>query len=291
MPSAQLGPWTKGLINTVPAEQVPADALVVADNIDIDRAGAVARRSGWVQVDATSARALFKHGLRTYGVVGGSVGLLDAGGFTPYRSVVGHVSWAVLNDVPVFCDYTGVYAVNSGSAAPLDSTIDDEQDAELMLTALPGGQSLAYWQGRLVLARGTTLIFSLPLRYGVYDQLRGYVQFEEQISWIAALPQGIFIGLRSTVRFLAGSNPADLTQSQVAGPSWRRSGTVVPTKAFSPELVGAAPNVAVWMSDRGFAVGLPSGSVVYPQADRLKDIPLGEGNVVVLGDRITVLGA
>lgn len=291
MKSAQLGPWTKGLINTIPAEQVPADALVSADNVDIDRAGSVARRNSWEQLDDTAASSLFEHGGNTYGVVGGTVGLLDAQGFTPITAVVGHVSWAELNGDAVFCDYNTIRRVVDGSAEYLydPASIADDEAAELMLAELPGGQALAYWQGRLVVARGTSLLFSEPLRYGVYDRLRSFIRFEEQISWTAALPEGIFVGLRSSVRFLAGANYADLTQSRVAGPSWQRSGVVTSTEAFDREVVGGAKYVAVWMSDRGFAIGLPSGAVVYPQADRLKEIPLGRGPVVVLGDRITVL--
>lgn len=298
MKSAQLGPWTKGLINTVPPEKVPSDGLVFADNVDVDRAGAVSRRDAWVRVDTDPARSLFRFGGATYGVVDGNVGRLDGAGFTSLAPANGHVSWAVLNGAPIFCNSVGVYAIQNGVAAQLDSTIfaDDEDDElapdrDLMLAPLPGGQALAYWQGRVLVARGTTLIFSEPIRYGVYDQLRSFIRFEEQISWIAALQQGIYVGLRNSVRFLSGSNYADLTQLVVAGPSWRRSGVVTSTEAFDTKLVNGAPYVAVWMSDRGFAIGLPSGAVVYPQAERLKEIPLGEGKVVVLGDRITVLGA
>ena len=141
----------------------------------------------------------------------------------------------------------------------------------------------------MLVARGNSLLWSEPLRYGLYNPLTNFIQFEERVSWLAPLASGIYVGLRSSVRFLRGSDPGAFVQLRVAGPSWARSGAVVKADGMDPEVSQGAAEVAVWLSARGFSVGLPSGAVLYPQADRLAELPLGAGRLVVLGDRITVL--
>ena len=162
-----------------------------------------------------------------------------------------------------------------------------------MLTPLPGGQWLEYWQGRLLLARGTTLIFSEPLRYGVYDPLRGYIRFEERITWLAPLDTGIYVGLSNSVRFLRGNDYRSLEQRLVDNKSRPGAAIVLTAPNLLSESLGVAGNaperVAVWMTDVGFAVGLPTGDVTHPQQDRLKGIPVTPGRMVVIDDRITVL--
>lgn len=290
MKSATLGPWIKGMMNTVRPTAVPADALVEAVNVDIDKAGHVTSRMSWTKVDSANVRSLFEHAGKTYGVVDGVVGELHAGGFQGYAPVTGKVSWAVLNGSPISADMDGVFLVSNGSVHQLDVGNPTADEAlEFQLQPMPGGQWVEYWQGRVIVARGTTLFFSEPLRYGVYDPLRGYIQFEQQISWLAPLPSGIFVGLRDTVRFLSGSDYRQLEQRVVGGPSWPGAAQVITSPNMPSDLIKDADKVAVWMTDVGFAVGLPSGEVIHPQQDRLKEIPVTPGRLVAIGDRLTVL--
>jgi hypothetical protein len=294
MKSAAIGPWPKGMINTVRPTAVPADALVEAVNVDIDKAGHITSRTSWTQVDPGVATSLFTHAGKTYGVVDSIVGELRADGFEGYSYVVGKIAWSVLNGVPIFASYDGVYQIVNRVVSRLDTgSATPDEAVELMLTPLPGGQWVEYWQGRVIVARGTTLFFSEPLRYGVYDPLRGYIQFEQQISWMAPLESGIYVGLRDTVRFLKGSDYRTLEQHLVDNKSWPGTAAVLTAPNLSSESLGVAGNaperVAVWMTDVGFAVGLPTGDVSHPQQDRLKGIPVTPGRMVVTDDRITVL--
>jgi hypothetical protein len=287
MKSAQLGPWVKGITNVVPAYSLPKDSLVDAVNVDIDRAGVVTTRTAWQRADIAPSSSLFEHGGTTYGVVGGSVGALTAEGFTPIATAGTHVSWTVVEGAPTFSDGVGIYRITGLVAESLYAGIG-EDEAELMLAPLPGGQSISCWQGRLVVARGNSLFFSEPFRYGVYDTLRSYITFEERIRWVAPLREGVYVGLRGSVVFLRGSFP-EFTLLRVADQSWSGSGTTVSAAGMTKEVVGDSEYVVAWMCSRGFALGLPDGSVMYPQQDRIKEIPEQSGSVVVLGDRITVL--
>jgi hypothetical protein len=281
-----IGPWSQGLWNTTKPVAVPNEGMTEAMNVDIDRSGSVTRRQGWALLDATPAHSLFEFAGRTMGVVGGTLGYLDTDSFTSLAPVAGRLSWTVLNGEPVFCSQDQIGLVRGETVVELPSTIQDDE-AELMLTPMPGGSWIAYWSGRLVVARGNSLIFSEPLRYGVTDSLRGFIQFEERVSWIAPLDTGLYVGLRNSVRWLAGTNPMDLTQKHVGGPSWRGAAAVLGNEHLDPEL--RSDHAAVWMTSSGFVLGLPTGDVILPQAARLQDIALGNGRLVVQGDRVTVL--
>lgn len=281
-----LGPWPSGLWNAVPAASIPANGLAEAMNVDVSEAGAVTRRAAWSLIDATPAHSLFHYNGRTYGVSAGEVGALDASGFTPIAPVTGRLDWTVLNAEPVFCDRDNVRVIRGGVVEPIPLTVR-EDEAELMLSPLPGGQQIEYWAGRLVVARGNSLLFSEPLRYGAHDPLRGFIQFEQRIYWFAPLDTGIYVGLRDSVRWLAGTSPGEMLQTRVGGRSWRGASAVIGTEQLNPEI--QAEQAALWMTPSGFAVGLPSGNVIYPQTARLKNIPLQSGRMVVDGDRVTVL--
>lgn len=285
-PPAAIGPWPQGMWNTTTEARVPADALADARNVDIDRTGAVTRRGAWAPIDDQPAHSLFEFDGRILGVVGGALGYLDPGAFTVIGGASGPLHWTVLNGEAVFCSSDGVWAVRDGAVAQLDGELLPTEE-QLVLAPLPGGNWIEYWSGRLVLARGNTLIFSEPLRYGVYDQLRGFVQFEERVFWVAPMPTGLYVGLRNSVRWLAGTDPAALEQRRVGGPSWRGAAAVLKADHLDPKL--QVEEAAVWMTPSGFALGLPSGNVVLPQAGRLQGIPLGSGRLVVQGDRVTVM--
>lgn len=280
-----LGPWSKGIVNVVPPHAVPADALVSAVNVDIDQAGNVIRRKSWEQADNAPAHSLFKHEGVTYGVVDGMLGVLDTDGFTPKRAVAGRLNWTVLNGEPVWTDGQEVAQVKG--LLPADFNQDHEED----LVPLPGGQWVEYWQGRLVVARGRTLYFSRPLNYGACDPMRDFLMMGERVIWMVALPGGMYVGLRNSVQYLGGAGYPEITQKIVAGPSWPGAATVIGSERLGEKVTEGFQHevYAVWMTSKGFALGSPTGVVVYPQQDRLDGIPVHSGSLVVLGDRITVL--
>lgn len=156
---------------------------------------------------------------------------------------------------------------------------------------MPCGDYVRYWRGRLLVARGRTLYFSEPLRYGMYDTSGGRVTFESQINFIEAVEGGVYVGLKNNgVRFLAGETPSKWEQ-KVADviPAQANSSALVPTARMKLELQFRPNWVAVWFTHKGFALGLPNGNVMYPQADLLSGLPLGNGSLHFDGDRLIVL--
>lgn len=156
---------------------------------------------------------------------------------------------------------------------------------------MPGGHYVRYWRGRLLVARGRKLYYSDPLRYGLYDYNSGWVVFPGLVDFVEPVEGGVFVAVRNAgVFFLAGEQPskwelklADTVTAQ-AGAS-----LIAPTAQMKLDVQSKPEWVAVWFTNKGFALGLPSGNVLYPQADLLSGLPLGTGSLHFEGDRLIAL--
>ena len=292
MPSEEqefvFGPWTAGLVNAVDVHSIPADALSIAEDIDIDRDGVATTRKQWSLQDAEHYVSIFKYNTLTYAVRGTSprvLGVVGESAFSAIANVVAPVAWTVLNEEPVYTDGEVIRIVRDGVAVALDAGYfkEDEED-EYQLVPLPGGSDIHYWQGRLVVARGNSLLWSESLRYGLHSATRNFVRFASKIMWTAPLPTGIYVGTRDNVYFLSGSDPAKFTRIVVGGKSAPGVAAIYNPRHTQAE----GEEVALWFTSDGIAVGQQSGSVDYPQADRLKELPLYPGKMVVENDRVTI---
>jgi hypothetical protein len=280
------GPWPRGIVNSVDEHAVPMDGLVDAIDCNIDNDGFARTRKSYALVSDNAAyKYLFESGGQSYAVSQGFVGILGPDSFTTIHPVSEPVGWTELNDQPVFCDHSGVYAIDGPNATQLTlrGTLEDED--RYTLIDMPGGAKVSYWQGRLLVLRGRSLIWSEALDYGSHSPARNFVRFASPTFWMAPLPTGIFVGLRDNVVFLAGQDPAEFKLEIVAGPSCRGGAVVTDTRYFDPEQQ-AAGDVAIWFSDVGFVVGRDDGSVDYPQAENLKGIPVAPRNLAIIEDRI-----
>lgn len=295
VPPVPLGPWA-GVDNTrSPAHRVfqqpdPQENrlpfLRAAVNVDIDDDGWATTRDNWEQIDSSPSHSLFEHAGSTYAVVGGAVAELTETGIQTVGSAAGPVAWTILNGKPVFTDGVSIMVITDGGAAELPSS-ETEEDEGLDLDLLPPGNAITYWRGRLLTGKGSTLYFSEPMRYGVYDTIRGQLFFEQPIEWLVAVNTGLYVGLEDTVRFLRGVEPFSLEQSIVAGRS--TGGRLISTTGLQRQEVEGAPEIAVWFGDRGFALGLESGRVIYPQQDNIRDLPVIRGQISFYNDRLTAI--
>jgi len=156
---------------------------------------------------------------------------------------------------------------------------------------IPGGSYVEYWRGHLLVARGRTLFISKALHYGVYEEDSGVYPFEGTITFLASLESGIFVGVRNVgVYFLKGNTPAQWERILVSTDQAQEGAAVVAASTrIEVEGVSGVVLVAMWFTEFGFAVGLPSGGVVYPQVNNLKGLALGNGSMYYNDGRLTVL--
>jgi hypothetical protein len=148
------------------------------------------------------------------------------------------------------------------------------------LQEMPAGQIVRYQNGRQFVARGRELLWSEPLRYGMFNPLRNRVRFTHDIDLAEPVGnEGFFVAAGARTFWLSGRNPAEYSQRTA-----RAAGVVPgsPTRVPGNVLgLDAAEDLPVWLARTGhFCVGTPGGTVVV-----LKD-----GEAVVDGaDRAALL--
>lgn len=155
------------------------------------------------------------------------------------------------------------------------------------LDPLPGGHLLAQWNGRLLLGDGRTLRYSAPLRYGLHDRRRDFLQFSKRLRMILPVQDGVYVADSHNTYFLAGTDPEQWRQIKLsASPPPEGCAAVLDGALFD----GITANrVAVWLSGSGFVLGLPEGQVVQPQAKRLRLPRSGAGTLAVHDRRLFAL--
>lgn len=280
-----IGPWPAGIINTLDAYALPKEGLLDAVDHDIDREGYLSSRFDYTLLDANAYDYLYALNGVTYAVSGGYVGVVTPTAFNTIRATLGAVGWTDLNGDPVYCDYSGVYRIEGTTATQLtcrDFVPDEERYG---LTDMPGGHKIAYWYGRLLVLRGRSLIWSEALDYGSCSLPRDFLRFTSNPTWMAPVAGGIFVGLRDSVVFVAGTDPADFKIRTVAGPSSPGSGLVVPSTFFHEDFSGQG-DLALWFGENGFVVGRADGSVVYPQIENIRGLVVVPRNLALIDERL-----
>lgn len=130
------------------------------------------------------------------------------------------------------------------------------------LEPLPPGQVVRQVNGRQYVLRGRELLWSEPLRFGMYNPVRNRVRFAKHCDLMEpAGREGIFVATGERTVWLAGRDPATFEQriarSTGAVPG---SGMSVPGNALGLE---TAEEVPVWLARSGhFCVGTSAGTVI-----------------------------
>ncbi len=155
---------------------------------------------------------------------------------------------------------------------------------------MPAGHSVRLWRGRLLVARSRTLSISEPMRYGLYDPRHGFIQEADAIQLIAPVDGGVFVATTKETVFYSGSRPSEFVRTPVAtAPAVKGSAAYLSTQLLNPALeVGGSSVAAVWLTQAGYVIGLPTGQVIQVQADRLAIHPQ-RADTVIHGRRILSL--
>lgn len=144
------------------------------------------------------------------------------------------------------------------------------------------GSLLATFNGRIYIARNDTVIFTEPLRYGVTRPAQGIYMLPSNVTLLAPVPDGVYVGYEGAVVFLAGTDPYDVSQVAVS------SHTPVPrAMTYIPgERLGVPQRlVPVWWGVDGVMVaGLPGGQVRELTRDRLA-VPNHQAGAMLLRER------
>lgn len=74
---------------------------------------------------------------------------------------------------------------------------------------------IEHFRSYVFVASGSTLYYSQPFSYELFD-LENYIQFNDYITLVAALSEGLLIGTSKEIVFLQGLNPDEFNKVSVA---------------------------------------------------------------------------
>lgn len=208
-----------GLDNQHDPQTVGADGCIVAVNIDHADDRSVRRRAGYV---ATAATGIALHSLwgsedQTYGYVvdGATLSYLASDlvrttvGTLPSSSPVRFVSTgdtvAVITDSGCRYVQAAVFVIPTSPA-----TLDEETSFTGAMSSIAGTCG-AYFNGRLYVANGTSLIFSRPGNIFYYDTRDYLITIDFPVVTLFATDDGLWVCGATKSIFLQGASPTEFT--------------------------------------------------------------------------------
>lgn len=140
------------------------------------------------------------------------------------------------------------------------------------------GTIIRHYKGRIYAIDGRVVWATDPLDYMRVDTARGFMLFESEIVLFEPVSDGIYLGTQNEgVRFLAGS---DFKQFNLVSAddlqAVRGSGLHVDGAVF-----GAEDNSAIWLTKRGWVLGMTGGATKRLTDDRTA-LPAYESAVSIL---------
>jgi hypothetical protein len=135
-------------------------------------------------------------------------------------------------------------------------------------------ENLCYAFGRIWGSNGPDVYYSQPFKFGWFKVTSNKFSFDSIITLIAKVPTGLFIGMEDRTRFLAGTEPEQMVQSDAGAGSVK--GTLVYCNNM-PELgwtLGTPEkdftDVPVWVTENGIVVGNGSGKFFNITKNKIK---------------------
>jgi hypothetical protein len=271
-----------GLVNTRSAERLRPTELERAVNIDLDDIGQIHRRRGYRRVAGGDWHSLFQAAAAVYGVKDGRLVSIS----TDYRATDLGVQ---IDTRPVGFAQVGadIYFSSESTAGVIhpDGAISawaaDQSDTiwfspvpkptstlnpikGKMLRKPPLSSILTYFNGRIYLAKGNVLWATELYMYLHVDVNANYLMFESEITAVGAVTDGLYVGTKTGVYFLAGRK----FREQVRMPISQYGvipGTMlaVPAELINPKVelqdVAESKNAVVMMTTSGLLAGFDGG--------------------------------
>lgn len=239
--------------------------VVTLENLDIDNTLSVSMRPGCVKkLSGTDVHSWWTDG-KTGLYVDGSVLYRMDQGYARHELLTGllagsRMSYAKVND--------RVYMTNGQFIGYFRDTVTALTDPSVQFKApLPAGQRIAYYRGRLYVAKGPVLYISDAL-CDHYDIRTGFRVFEADITMIIAVDKGLYIADGKTW-FVSGDDPDGFRRDAVFD---------VDAIPWTERLIdgskigdGMEGNLAIWTSSLGVCLGDNAGQVKNLTGHRYAD--------------------
>ena len=258
-----------------------------ATNVDFDVNFGVTRRRGWSLELPGICHSLWTSPDKAYTLVvkDGVLGLLDTSlNFTALQAASDRFFAYTDTGAGIYMsDGQSIYRLDTsgpsldvmsraGTYDPSTRVVDADEDEVIYDHPLPG--TVLQWMfGRLWVANEYGVFYSRAYRPDQFNLANDYLDLRN-ITMIAPVDDGYYLGTQELVYFVAGTNPKMPTPTAVVCDigAIPRSAAVLPASQFKE---GAEGDVVVWESIRGKLLGRNSGAVefmidehvAYPTAD------------------------
>lgn len=129
------------------------------------------------------------------------------------------------------------------------------------------GQLVRHLNGRIYIARNSRVTFTEALKYNLTRPSQGIYMFSDYVTMLEPSTDGLYVGTRHGVVFIAGNDPYDVRQVHVT--------PYAPVEAAVTRVPGEKFGVAIdevpvwWGVDGVMVVGLPGGQLRQLTRDRL----------------------
>lgn len=154
---------------------------------------------------------------------------------------------------------------------------------------MPQGKYLSLWRGRLINARANVLYFSQPLAFHLCDIRYGFIQLQQRITFVEPVDGGIWVGQSDHIVFLRGADLKQMTVEPKAGARPVPDSSFIADNALLDNIGSGGLSAAVWLSEKGFAVGTADGQLLELHKGILKNISAHSGTAVGLDGRVTAV--
>lgn len=173
----------------------------------------------------------------------------------------GSITWSAAETVNVFTSAPNGEILTLQGAGASGAVVvhgDGGRTCDTLNTApMPPGTIVRHFSGRMLVASGSLLFYSLPYHYGVCDPVAGYIPLPADISIVEVVEGGVFIAADQTYAI------ADVAEGQLR--------TVLPYGAI-PGTGGTSPRTkqVFWQSEHGLVLGNADLSASNVQEDALE---------------------
>lgn len=276
-----------GLKNTVADTRLGADELARATNVDVDDVGQLSRRRGQTRVSTANWRSVRDIDGKLYGVKDGVLGIVRpdysfqalttvGASNVCYTEVAGEIYFSSADASGVIkLDETLIpWGVTSGQgtwSSPVQTpTTTLGSVGGKLLGDPPKATSLAAYKGRIYLAQNKLLWATELFQYHFVDRTKNFMQFEDPITMVAAMTDGLYVGTTGGLYFMRGTFEAfrpleQFTLNKVSDYAvLPGSDVIMPSEMVHPQARTApmpASQAVVCMSTGGILAGFDSGSV------------------------------
>jgi hypothetical protein len=150
-----------------------------------------------------------------------------------------------------------------GEISSISSIPTVEPCPSLMCSPPPFLSNLCYAFGRVWGSSGKTVYYSQPFKFGWFRLSANRFEFESDVTVIAKVPTGLFIGMKDKTRFLMGTEPEQMQQSDAGAGSVPGTLAYCNNVPYLADILGTPEkgyvDVPIWVTAEGIVAGNASG--------------------------------